>query len=246
LGQWHLWRGLLGHGAERDEELTNVAQEARREVLSASDTQLDDAVGRALLDVPREGFVATEDVARSARDQALSLDAFATTPGAATLSAMHAYADAFRALGLCLGDDVVELGSGTGYGATLAAAVVGPEGRVKSFELDEALAKAARQRVPPGVQVIWGDAHEVAAWAGAAKVYVTFALPELPAAWLEALPVGGRLVAPVGEADQQWLVHHRRTEGGVDIEVLHPVRYVPDRSSSSRACSAVESDGTPP
>lgn len=231
LGQWHLWRGLVGRPVTGDDpELAACAREARADALTAAGIELDDDVGHALRDVPRERFVAPEHITRSARDEALPLDAFASDDEAATLSAMHAYADAFRALDLKAGDSVVELGSGTGYGATLAAALVGPEGRVRTVEVDPKLAAAAAARVPDEVEVVAGDAHDLDTWAGAHKVYVTFAVEEVPPAWLASLAPGGRLVAPVGSSEQQWLVHHQRGPDGLAIEVLHPVRYVGDRS----------------
>ena len=82
--------------------------------------------------MPRERFVRPGDVDRSTEDMPLPLD----DEGLATVSAPHAYLLSFRLLGLAPGDALVELGSGTGYGAALASFIVGPHGRVLTIEID--------------------------------------------------------------------------------------------------------------
>ncbi|WP_437479170.1 hypothetical protein WME75_32720 [Sorangium sp. So ce1014] len=95
----------------------------------------------AILLVPRERFVLPEDVAASADDTPLPLD----RAGHATVSAPHAYLLTYSLLGLVPGDHVLELGTGTGYGAALARRILGPTGHVTSIEIDPALhARAAR------------------------------------------------------------------------------------------------------
>lgn len=186
---------------------------------------------RALLEVPRERFVREEDIDRSAEDVPLPLD----PTGLATISAPHAYLLSFRLLELAPGDRLVELGSGSGYGAALAAFVVGPEGRVVTFEIDRDLAALAKERLAgePNVTVVHGDAAEsAAAWNGSKKAVVTFAVAALPPAWLRALPEGGSLVAPVGahEHDQRLVMATRRR--GRIVESDHgAVRYVKNRST---------------
>jgi protein-L-isoaspartate(D-aspartate) O-methyltransferase len=234
MGLLHLWRGLTGaegHDARRaligDAALADVARGARREALAARDIDPSTPVFRALLEVPRERFVRAEDVGSSAGDQALALD----DEGAATVSAMHAYAQAFTALGLAEGDALVDLGGGTGYGAAIAAAVVGPAGRVLTIEIDPALARQARENLAerPNVEVVEASAHDVERWRGAGKVYAGFAQREVPAAWIDALAAGGELVAPVGAGPDQVLVRVSRAPAGVVTVPLGAVRYVPDR-----------------
>jgi len=156
---------------------------------------------RAILEVPRELFVRAEDVERSAEDVPLPLD----DEGLATISAPHAYLLSFRLLELAPGDALVELGTGSGYGAALAAFIVGPEGRVDTFEIDETLARWAERTLSdrPTVTAHRADAITSAPrWGDASKVVVTFAVEALPEAWVAGLPEGGRLVAPVGGRDR--------------------------------------------
>ncbi len=220
----------------RWQELREVARGCRLRLVESVAKQLGpfpEAHLRALLEVPRERFVRDEDIERSADDVPLPLDA----DGLATISAPHAYLLSFRLLALTSGDRLVELGTGSGYGAALAAFIVGREGRVTSFEIDPALAAWSRQVLAGAgernVTVIEGDAVESAAqWRDAKKVVVTFAVRDLPGVWLDALPEGGMLVAPVGPRDRdQRLVLATKRRGRV-VQTDHgAVRYVKNRSA---------------
>jgi protein-L-isoaspartate(D-aspartate) O-methyltransferase len=215
------------------QELREVARGCRLPLVEGIQKQLgpfDAAQLRALVEVPRERFVREEDLERSAEDVPLPLD----DQGLATISAPHAYLLSFRLLELARGDSLVELGTGTGYGAALAAFIVGREGRVLTFEIDGGLARWAARNLEDedSVQVVHGDAMTSAReWDGAKKIVVTFAVAELPASWVESIPEGGRLVAPVGprERDQK-LVLVRRERGKVVRTEHGAVRYVQNRS----------------
>lgn len=240
LGLWHLWRGLVaptspapaGRGPSSvagDEELAELGRRARAETLARCRFHASPAVLAALHEVPRERFVALEELATSADDRPLPL----TADDRSTLSALHAYAETFAALRLAPGDRLVELGSGNGYGAMLAAEVVGPRGHVLTLEVCPELAAEARAhlRDHPQVTALEADAHDVARWRGAEKVYVAFAVAAVPSAWLEALADGGRLVAPIGAADEQLLTLFERDGSRNRRTELGPVRYVMDRTA---------------
>jgi protein-L-isoaspartate(D-aspartate) O-methyltransferase len=185
---------------------------------------------QAIRVVPRERFVRATDISRSSEDVPLPLD----DSGLATVSAPHAYLLSFRLLGLAPADRLVELGSGSGYGAALASFVVGARGHVLTIEIDPDLAERAKTLLAdlPGVDVVHGDAVlSTALWEGTArKVVCTFAVGELPDRWLEALPDGGVLVAPVGAREAQELVRVQREGDALKITRHGGVRYVTNRS----------------
>ncbi|HEY4015496.1 MAG TPA: hypothetical protein VGM06_19255 [Polyangiaceae bacterium] len=220
-------------GSPLVQELREVARGCRLPLVDGIERQLGPFDPRhltALLEVPRERFVRIEDIERSAEDVPLPLD----DQGLATISAPHAYALSYRLLALARGDLLVELGSGSGYGSALAAFIVEESGRVLSFEIDEDLAAWAARSLDgtPNVHVVRADAMASAPlWGAAKKVVATFAVNVLPAAWIDALPEGGRLVAPVGPSDRdQKLVLAVRRHGRV-VESEHgAVRYVRNRS----------------
>jgi protein-L-isoaspartate(D-aspartate) O-methyltransferase len=233
------WLSSLASRLRRDpspallQELREVARGCRLPLMDAIQRQLgpfEPLHLSAILEVPRERFVRAQDVERSAEDVPLPLD----DEGLSTISAPHAYLLSFRLLALEPGDSLIELGTGSGYGATLSAFIVGSAGRVATFEIDETLVRWAQRTLSdqPCVEGHHGDAVTSAPqWGGAAKVVVTFAVEALPEPWLAGLPEGGRLVAPVGGRDRdQRLVLVQREDGAI-VESDHgAVRYVKNRS----------------
>ncbi len=216
------------------QELREVARGCRLPLMDSVERHLgpfDPRLLTALLEVARERFVRSEDIERSAEDVPLPLD----DEGLATISAPHAYVLSYRLLGLSRGDALVELGAGSGYGAALAAFVVEEGGSVVSFEIDGNLTTWATRLLAdvPNALVVQADAASSAPrWGGAKKVVATFAVDDLPGAWVDALPEGGRLVAPVGPSDRdQKLILVVRRHGRI-IESEHgAVRYVRNRST---------------
>ena len=65
-------------------------------------------------------------------------------------------------------------------------------------------------------------------------VIVTAAPSEVPQPLVDQLAVGGRLVIPVG-GDEQHLLLLRKTETGVEREVLFGVRFVPMRGEAEQS-----------
>jgi protein-L-isoaspartate(D-aspartate) O-methyltransferase len=187
----------------------------------------------ALLEVQRERFVPVEHLGQAAADRALPL----SDRGGSTISALHAYAESFAALDLGPGDDFAELGAGTGYGAALAARIVGIAGTVRALELDSELAELARLNLAgePRVTVVTADAHDVELWRGTHKVSCAFAVDRVPEAWLDALAEGGVLVAPVGSAAEQTLTVFRKQSGAITSTPRGRVRYVRDRTAALAA-----------
>ncbi len=193
----------------------------------------------AYVDVRRERFVLPDDIAVSIRDEPVPLDA----RGHATVSAPHAYLLTDALLPLEPGDRVLELGTGTGYGAAIARRLVGPTGHVTSIEVDPQLAAraarllATRDGRDAEVTLISADAGavgpEVMARDRPNRVAFTYAIATDPEAFLAHLPEGGSLVAPVGVAHDQELVRFIRTGGRIERTAHCGVRYVPERRCDS-------------
>jgi protein-L-isoaspartate(D-aspartate) O-methyltransferase len=96
------------------------------------------------------------------------------------------------------GEHVVHVGAGTGYFTAVLAEQVGRRGRVTAFEVDADLAVRARRNLRPWpqVRVIHGDALG-APLDLADGIYVNAGATHPPAAWLDALREGGRLLLPL-------------------------------------------------
>jgi protein-L-isoaspartate(D-aspartate) O-methyltransferase len=230
-----LYKSFVG-----DDTGADHARRARAALVMAVDRELggvDARYARALLDVPRERFVRASDMPRAAEDVPLPLD----DEGRSTVSAPHAYVLSFDLVRLAPGDRLLELGTGSGYGAALAAHVVGAEGRVFTIEFDPALAARARALLAafaasPSVTVRQGDAMRTPmtwpdAWETANKILCTFAVDRIPEPWIARVREGAVLVAPVGPRERQHLVRVRRERGEIVTTVHAAVRYVPNRSA---------------
>ncbi|MFB6252600.1 MAG: protein-L-isoaspartate O-methyltransferase [Halobellus sp.] len=164
----------------------------------------DDRVAEALRSVPRHEFVPDSQQSSAYDDRPLSIGS------GQTVSAPHIVGMMTELLDLALDDDVLEIGTGCGYHAAVTAETV-PEGHVYSVEYDADLAAGAEKRL---ARLGYGDRISVrvgdgrAGWGAHALfdgAYFTCAVPSVPDAVREQVAVGGRIVAPVGEAHQELL-----------------------------------------
>jgi protein-L-isoaspartate(D-aspartate) O-methyltransferase len=95
-------------------------------------------------------------------------------------------------------ETVVQVGAGSGYYTAILAHLVGPDGRVYAYEIDEALAARARENLTDQHQV------EVRMQSGVAPdlpqadlIYVCAGAAQPSRTWLDALRPGGRLLFPL-------------------------------------------------
>ncbi len=123
------------------------------------------------------------------------------TDGHATssLSCAGVVASMLHALAPERGETVLELGTGTGWNAALLERRTGP-GQVVSVEWDPLLADRARARLRAAgaeVEVVHGDGGR--GWPDNApydRVIATYAVEEVPWAWVAQTRPGGRIVTP--------------------------------------------------
>lgn len=96
------------------------------------------------------------------------------------------------------GESVIHIGAGTGYYTAVLASLVGPQGRVAAFEIEQDLAARAASNLAhlPNVSVQAVSAND-ASMPRCDVMYVNAGVTHPPAAWLDALNVGGRMVFPL-------------------------------------------------
>lgn len=184
----------------------------------------DQAVLRAMEEVPREVFVEPSDRVYAYRDTALGI------PCGQTISQPFVVAYMSEQLRLEPQHRVLEIGTGSGYQAAILSRLCR---EVVSIERYRTLAETARKRLAAtgceNVEVVVGDGYDVPANLGTFdRIIVTAAMKEVPEALKERLEPGGVMIVPVGPQEgSQVLVRVRRTDAGYESEELLDVRFVP-------------------
>ncbi|MYR41092.1 methyltransferase, FxLD system [Streptomyces sp. SID5910] len=159
-------------------------------------------VERAMRTVPRDAFLPGIELENAYTDQAVTIK---DNPGQplplSCASVPSVVAMMLGQLGARLGDNVLEIGAGTGYNAALLAELVGG-GRVTTVDIDSDVALHARTTLNTtgyeGVTVIEHNGllgvHENAPYD---RIIATVGIWDIPAAWWDQLVDGGRLVLPL-------------------------------------------------
>jgi len=185
----------------------------------------DERVLTAMGRVPRERFVGDRWRRRAYDDGALPIGY------GQTISQPWVVAAICQGLELSGSEQVLEVGTGSGYSAAvlslLAAEVVSVE-RVP--ELAASAAERLRELGFTNVAVIAGDASGgLPDREPFDAVAVHASAPILPPGLVSQLATGGRLVIPIAERGADLLTVFRRPEAGAELasEVIGPCRFVP-------------------
>jgi protein-L-isoaspartate(D-aspartate) O-methyltransferase len=177
----------------------------------------------AMRTVPREVFVDLRYRERAYEDGALPI------AEGQSISQPYIVAAMLEAAELEDDDRVLEVGAGSGYTAALLGRVAD---RVFAVERHAALTEAARERLRAlgydNVELKTDDGG--LGWPQAAPfdaIIVSASGPKIPESLKNQLVIGGRLVMPVGEIDEQKLVRVTRTgRKEFELENLGAVRFV--------------------
>jgi protein-L-isoaspartate(D-aspartate) O-methyltransferase len=126
-------------------------------------------------------------------------------------------------------DRVLEIGTGSGYQAAVLSRLVA---EVYTIEIIEPLAKRAEADLKRlgynNVRVLAGDGYQ--GWPDHAPfdaIIVTCAPDQIPQPLVEQLRDGGRMIVPVGPADNQQLYLLQKHGTKVEQRATLPVRFVP-------------------
>ena len=184
----------------------------------------DQAVLRAMDEVPREHFV-TQDFSDAAyADQALPIAC------GQTISQPYVVAYMTEKLDVRPNHRVLEVGTGSGYQAAVLSRLAR---EVTSIERYRTLADSARARLKTlgckNVEVLLGDGlGGDPLRAPFDRIIVTAAAESVPEALVEQLAEDGAMILPLGpHGGAQELVKLTKTRDGVDRETLIAVRFVP-------------------
>ena len=185
---------------------------------------VDQAVLRAMDEIPREQFVTTDYIDDAYADQALPIAC------GQTISQPYVVAYMTEHLGVRPSHRVLEVGTGSGYQAAVLSRLAS---EVVSVERYRTLADAARVRLETlncrNVVVVVGDGLAgVPDHAPYDRIMVTAAAETVPNALVEELAEDGIMLLPLGpHTDAQRIVKLSKTKEGISRQDLIWVRFVP-------------------
>jgi protein-L-isoaspartate(D-aspartate) O-methyltransferase len=184
----------------------------------------DQAVLRAMEEIPRDIFVEADDRADAYRDSALGIAC------GQTISQPFVVAYMTEQLQLRKNHRVLEIGTGSGYQAAILSRLCR---QVLTIERYRTLADRARDRLEKlgceNVEVMLGDGFDIPPNIGQFdRIMVTAAMEQIPESLTRRLEPDGILIAPVGpHRGIQSLVRIVNTEAGLERRELVEVRFVP-------------------
>jgi protein-L-isoaspartate(D-aspartate) O-methyltransferase len=192
---------------------------------------VDQAVLRAMEEVPREHFVDPRYAAAAYADQAMPIAC------GQTISQPFVVAYMTEQLDVKPHHRVLEVGTGSGYQAAVLSRLAR---QVVTLERYRTLADSARARLKTlgysNVEVLLGDGLTGEPLrAPYDRIMVTAAAESVPPALVEQLAPGGIMVLPLGpHHGPQELVRLTKTEDGLKREPLIAVRFVPALPGQAR------------
>jgi protein-L-isoaspartate(D-aspartate) O-methyltransferase len=192
---------------------------------------MDQAVLRAMDEVPREHFVNPDLLDAAYADHALPI------PCGQTISQPYVVAYMTEQLEVRPEHRVLEIGTGSGYQAAVLSRLAR---EVVSIERYRTLAEAARSRLQTlglrNIEVAVGDGLKGCPdRAPFDRIMVTAAAETVPAALLDQLSENGILLLPLGpHSGAQQIVKLRKTMDGIGREELLLVRFVPLLAGQAR------------
>lgn len=214
--------------AARDDLIAALEQEAQETARWTGRDSFSPLVLAAIRKVRREAFVPPDAAAQAYVNAPLSIGC------GQTISQPFIVALMTDLLALRHADNVLEVGTGSGYQAAVLAELAD---RVASVELvPELAARAAKVLAAEGygrIALRTGDGG--AGWPERAPfdaIIVTAAAPDVPPALVAQLAPGGRMVVPVGEpyGGQELRLLCKDAAGVVTSRSVLPVAFVPLRS----------------
>lgn len=210
-------RSLSGVGMTSQRTRTRMIDRLREQGIR------DERVLAAIAAVPRHVFVEEALASRAYEDTALPLGFSQTISQPYIVARMIELLREGRELGKTL-----EIGAGCGYQAAVLAQLTGEVYAVERIEPLLAKAKLNMRTIQQfKVRLKYADGNlglpEAAPFD---TIIVAAAASSVPTALLQQLALGGRMLLPLGKADQNLLLIERRAEGYVETR-LDSVRFVP-------------------
>ena len=184
----------------------------------------DQAVLRAMDEVPREYFVETAFVGTAYADRALPIAC------GQTISQPYVVAYMTEQLNVSSTHRVLEIGTGSGYQAAILSRLAR---EVVTIERYRTLADQARDRLKAlgydNVEILAGDGFAgMPERAPYDRIIVTAAAETVPETLMDQLADDGLMILPLGSHEgSQHIIKLTKSQTGTQRENLIPVRFVP-------------------
>ena len=182
-----------------------------------------EAVLKAIKTVPRHLFLDSSFESHAYQNKAFPIGADQTIS--------HPYTVAFQTelLGVSPGDKILEIGTGSGYQTAvllvLKAQVYTMERQLELFKKTQLFFKKAGYSPKKHV---FGDGYlglpEHAPYDG---IVVTAGAPFVPKPLLEQLKIGGRLIIPLGDSEQEMTLYTRTAAHSFERKTYGSFKFVP-------------------
>ena len=183
-----------------------------------------DNIKSALFKVPRWEFLPAELKQFSTIDEPIPIGY------GQTMSAPHMVALMLELLDIREGQDILEIGTGSGWNAALIAELVGPKGSVTTIEYVKELHDRAKKNLDEyfNVECILGDGKKgYGQNAPYDRIIVTCAAQDIPETLNSQLRDGGIIVIPLGSQLMQELVKGTKKGKWIEQENHGACRFVP-------------------
>jgi protein-L-isoaspartate(D-aspartate) O-methyltransferase len=208
----------------------NGAQPFATERFSMVESQLrqrgirDERLLAAMSKVPRHEFVSQQNWNEAYADHPIPIAEKQTTSQPYMIAAM------VQAAEIKPEDRVLEIGAGSGYQTALLAELASQVFAVERYaSLAETAQKTLERLDYRNAKIVTGDGSlGLSEAAPYDAIIVSAAAPRVPQALMDQLAVGGRLLVPIGDAEQQVLhLVQRHADGTTSVRTLEGCRFVP-------------------
>ncbi|MEQ8674498.1 MAG: methyltransferase domain-containing protein [Aggregatilineales bacterium] len=162
----------------------------------------DSRIEAAFAEVPRHIFIPQADPQDVYTDTSIVIEYDENNEAVISSIMPSMLAQMLHQLDLSSGQNVLEIGTGTGYFAALLRHVLGADSTVTSIEIDREMTHAAEKNLLKlgfrNINIVNGDgASGYAPRAAYDRIVSTVGVWDIPPAWIRQLKPNGRLVVPV-------------------------------------------------
>lgn len=199
--------------------------EKRRNLILSlqSKKELDEKVLDVMGKIPRELFVSPVFINRAYEDTALPIDC------SQTISQPYTVAFMTTLLKVKPGDRILEVGTGSGYQATVLFML---QARVFSVErVAQLYEQTSKMFKKNGINVMTRLSDGTLGWKEFSPfdgIIVTAAAPEAPRSLLDQLAIGGRMIIPIGDrVSQDMYIIERNSEQDYATYKADKFKFVP-------------------